>query len=466
MPLFGASRWLAIGAFFRRDLWTADLAALGLRARVTIRVLRFLAALVWEVRAGALTLRATGLVYATLLSLVPFLAVTFSVLKAFGAHFQIAPLLAPLLEPLGERGAEIISRVIQFVDNLRVGVLGAAGLAALFFTVISLLEKIEEALNAIWRVRRSRSLGRKFSDYLSAVLVGPVLVFVAFALTAAAQSHWLVQRVLAFQPFGVLVVLGSQITPLVFLCIAFTFLYRFVPYTRVRLASALVGGAAAAILWQLAGAGFAAVVAQSPRYAAIYSGFAVLILFLIWLYVAWLVVLVGGVVAYLHQHPSAYLTGAFRRGQSHLFRETLALSILLEITRRHLAGAPPCSPGKLATAFNAVPSVVEDLVDEFVRRGILLRAAEPEGVALARPPEAITAIEVLDAVRDPGMVAAGWSGEQAYPVLSLLRTRDRAVEQALEGVTLRALALEAPAYEAVGATSALLGGEAGGPGPR
>ncbi len=438
------SGWFEVRTFFRRDLWTADLSTLRAPARPIIRALRLLAVVVWEIREGVLTLRAMGLVYTTLLSLVPFLAVAFSVLKAFDVHYQVQPLLARALEPLGEKGGEITRRVVEFVSNLRVGILGAAGLAGLLFTVISLLEKIEDSLNYIWRVRHSRSLARKFSDYLSAVLVGPVLVFTALALTGAAQSHWVVQRILEIEPFGLIVVVASRVMPLIFLCVAFTFLYKLIPYTRVHFGSALVGGATAAILWQLAGVGFAAFVAQSPRYAAIYSGFAVLVLFLIWLYVAWLVVLVGGLVAYLHQHPSAYLTPAFRRSDSHLFRERLALSALLVITRRHLAGEPPCRPAALFASLSAPPSVVEDLIDEFVRRGILLRAAEPEGIALARPPEAVTVIEVLDAVRAPNLLRAGPSGERPDPVEGILLCRDRAVQGALEGITLRTLALEAP----------------------
>ncbi len=435
-------------AFVRRAVWEADLSEASGPARMVIQMLRFVIAVVWEVREGGLTLRATGLVYTTLLSLVPFLAVTFSVLKAFDVHYRVEPFLGRFLEPLAERGQEITHQVIAFVSNLRVGVLGAVGLAGLFYTVISLLDKIEDALNYIWRVRHSRSFVRRFSDYLSAVLVGPVLVFAALALTAAAQSHWLVQHILEMDPLGLVVIAASRVMPFLFLCSAFTFLYKLMPYTRVRLTSALVGGAIAAILWQLAGAGFTAFVAQSPRYTMIYSGFAVLVLFLIWLYVAWLVVLVGGLVAYFHQHPSAYLTRVFRREDSHLVREALALSILLEITHRYLSGKPPCRTSELAVTASVPPSIVDDLVEEFVQRGILFRSAEPEGVALGRAPETVTVMEILDAIRAPVVLGAGLPGRFAGPVSEILRTRDRAVDEALEGITLRLLALEGAPQEA------------------
>ena len=387
-----------------------------------------------------LSLRARGLTYTTLLSLVPLLAVTFSVLKAFGIQNQLEPVLAQTLEPLGPKGAEITSRIIEFVNNLRVGVLGVVGVAVLFYTVISLIDRIEDSFNHIWRVRRSRSLARKFSDYFSVVLVGPVLVFTAFALTASAQSYWLVQRILEITPSGFSMIRVTHLMPFVFFCAAFTFLYRFIPYTRVRLTSALVGGVVAGILWQLAGVGFAVFVTSSARYAAIYSSFAILILFLYWLYVGWLIVLVGGEVAYFHQHPSAYRQGVSREEQCHLFRERLALLALVRVTRCYLLGKPPWCPADLAAALGMPLSSLEDLIDEFVQRGTLLRTAEPQGITLGRPPEQVTVIEVLDALRGPE--SAESTGEQGNSVSGILHNRDQAVRQALEGVTLRSLASE------------------------
>ena len=437
---------MEIGKFFRhdlRDLWSADVSRLSPLTRLQVRCLRLAVVAGEEFRQGVLSLRAMGLVYATLLSLVPFLAVMFSLLKAFGAHQQIEPFLAQALAPLGPQGGEISRRVVEFVNNLQVGVLGTVGVGGLFLTAISLIGKIEDALNHIWRVRRARSLARKFSDYLSVVLVGPVLVFTAFALTASARSHWLVQQMVRVESLGLVVAMVTRVTPFFFLCTAFTFLYKFVPNTQVRFRSALLGGAIAGILWQLAGVGFAAFVANSARYTAIYSGFAVLIIFPIWLYVGWLIVLVGGEVAYFHQYPSTYLTWASWRGHSHLSRARLALSTLAVITRRHLTEERPWRLTELSTALNVPPAIVEDLVDEFVRRGILFRTVEPEGVVLGRLPEHVTVSEILDAVDDLDLYGSEAPAESEDPVLHLLRRRDHAIRRALEGITLQSLTAEA-----------------------
>ncbi len=179
--------------YCQRDLWETDLETLEPGKRFLVSSLRLIFVAAWEFKESVLSIRATSLVYTTLLSLVPFLAVTFSVLKAFGIHQEIEPLLGHALEPLGEKGQEITESIIGFVDNLKVGVLGAVGVAGLFYTTYSLIAKIEEALNSVWRVQNGRPLARQFTDYLSVLLVGPVFVFTAFGLTASAQSHWLVQ---------------------------------------------------------------------------------------------------------------------------------------------------------------------------------------------------------------------------------------------------------------------------------
>ncbi len=386
-----------------------------------------------------LNLEAMGLVYATLLSLVPLLAVAFSLLKAFGAQYQIEPLLAQILAPLGPGGTELSERVTEFVSRMRVGVLGAVGVAGLFYTVMSLIERIENALNRTWQVRRSRSLARKFSDYLSFLLVGPVLVFAAFALIASAQSHWIVQFALRFTGLeSPALAFARHGIPLAFLAAAFTFLYKFLPYTHVEISAAIVGGVTAAVLWQIAGVAFAALVAGSASYAAIYSSFAVLILFLIWLHVAWLVVMIGGEVAHAYQRPSSYLLARTPPGLS--FRERLALSVLAEITRRHLSGQPPYTVGELCQVIDAPLAAVEELVDELVARRILARAAEPPGIMLARAPELISAVEILNAVRDPASRDGEPLPDLPGPVAEVLQIRDRAVSDAVGRITLRSLA--------------------------
>ncbi len=428
-----------IPQFLKQDLWAIDLASLPPFQRFGIHALRLAIAVAMEFRHRLLDARAAGLVYTTLLSLVPFLAVMFSVLKAFGVHQQIEPVLAQALEPLGPKGQEITSTIIGFVDNLKIGVLGVVGVAGLFYTTYSLIEKIEQALNAIWLVREGRSWGRKFADYLSAVLVGPLLIVTAFGLLASVHSHTLVQRVLEIQPFGYLMFWAGQLLPFVILTGLFTFSYKFIPHTNVQFGSALVGGVSAALLWGIAGEAFATFVVQSAKYSAIYSGFAVLILFLLWLYAGWLIVLIGAQFSFFHQHPTAYMSRLLWEGETHAFRERLALSLLLLLTRRYVKGEGPLALQQLAIELRLPVSLVEEQVEQLVDSGLLGLMAKPEGITLAKPPELISIKEILDATNKGTAADTLVPLDSGDPVSEMLRRRDAAVEQALAGRTLQSL---------------------------
>ena len=142
--------------------------------------------------ADLLSVRAAALSYWSLLSIVPLLAVAFSVLNAFGVQNLIQTVLLEALEPLGPDRTEIARRIVGFVSNAQAGVLGAAGVAGLFYTVVSLIGNVEEALNQIWRAQPVRAWTRRYGEYLGLLLVGPVLMFAAFALITSAQSYSLV----------------------------------------------------------------------------------------------------------------------------------------------------------------------------------------------------------------------------------------------------------------------------------
>jgi membrane protein len=430
--------WSAAWRYLGHDLWTVDAAQFAPPRRLGIHLLRLVIVAVRASRDGLLNVRAMGLVYSTLLSLVPLLAVAFSVLKAFGAQYQIRPLLEHALAPLGPQRDQIAERIVQFVSNTQVGVLGAIGVAGLLYTVLSLMDRVEDALNQVWHARRARGLARKFTDYLSMLLAGPVLVFAAFALIASAQTHWVVQWVLAATRLEWLVLLiTGYLLPVALLGTAFSLVYRLVPNTEVSTTSAVVGGVVAAALWHLAGTAFTAFLSGSMRYAAIYSGFAGVMVFLIWLYIGWLIVLIGAEVGYFHQYPRSYIEARARHGA--LYREWIALAVVGEVTRRFLEGEPPGRLSAMARMIGAPLADMQPIVDELVARGILLRAAEPEGLALAAAPDRVTVIDVLDVVRDPAAIDEPALTVAADAGASVLRHRDAAVREALGRVSLRAL---------------------------
>ena len=160
-------------------LWDTGIASLPRWQAWLLQMLRILTATARDIAEGILTLRAMGLVYTTLLSLVPLLAVSFSVLKGFGVHNQVEPMLLSMLEPLGEKGVELTNKIIGFVDNVNVRVLGSLSLVFLFYTVVSLMTKIEQSLNSTWRIRGGRNFIQRITEYLSVVMIGPILIFTA-----------------------------------------------------------------------------------------------------------------------------------------------------------------------------------------------------------------------------------------------------------------------------------------------
>lgn len=386
-------------------------------------------------------LQAMALAFKTLLSLAPLLAVIFSMLKAFGVHNRMEPALAEALAPLGEKGEEITRYLIGFVDKMSAGALGTIGFVTLFVTVLSLMGTIEEAFNYIWRVKTPRNLARRFSDYLSAILVGPVLVFAAVTITATLQSHAIVKALLSLQPLGMVVLFLLRLVPYITLWGAFTFVYMFIPNTRVKLQSALVGGLVAAVLWQTVGWGFATFVASSTKYYAIYSSFAILLLFLLWLHVGWVLVLLGAQVAYAHQHIHYYQGDRQLLSHSPAGREKLAVYMLFLIGRNFYYGLEPLTVNDLAQRLRIPAGMVRELMELFTQTKLLLPLADAETFVLGRDPETIQIKEILDCVRNAGkkVKAPMDLSEEESEIDDLLLEVDRSAAEALEGKHLQSL---------------------------
>jgi len=388
-------------------------------------------------------LQAMALAFKTLLSLAPLLAVVFSLLKAFGVHNRMEPALAEALAPLGEKGQEITTHLIGFVNQMSAGALGSVGLVTLFITVLSLMGSIEEAFNHMWRVKSPRKLARRFSDYLSAILVGPVLVFAAVTITATLQNNAIVQALMSLHALGVAILALLRLVPYLTLWGAFTFVYVFIPNTRVRLRSALVGGLVAAVLWQTVGWGFAVFVASSTRYYVIYSSFAILLLFLLWLHVGWVIVLLGAQVTYAHQHIHYFLGDRDALAQTAAGREKLALLMLLLIGRNFRHGLEPLTVAEIAAQLRVPAGVVKEFMVMFAGLKLVLPLADEDTFVLGRDPGTITIREILDCVRNAGKSgkSQGEGGKEENLIDDLLSEVDRVRAQSLEGKNLQTLIL-------------------------
>lgn len=382
-------------------VWDDDLRDLAGIRKLVVFVLRVLHMLFRELMGGQLNLRAMSLVYTTLLSIVPLLAVSFSVLKGFGVHNKIEVLLYNVLTPLGPSGVEITDKIVTFVENVRVGVLGSVGFALLIYTVIALLQKIEAAFNFVWQIDSLRALSQRFSNYLSVILIGPVLIFSAVGFTATVLNMEVAQRLAAIEPFGTLMLFGSKLVPYFLVCLAFTLIYIFIPNTRVQFKAALIGGVIAGVIWKITGWGFAAFIASSSKYAAIYSSFAIMILLLIWLYLSWLILLVGSQIAYFVQHPRYMTLHRDPVVLSNRMREQLALQIMYLVGYNHFHDKPAWSLDQLIEYLDIPGDPVHRIVRALVDAGFIIEVIKDDALVYLplRDIEMIRLADVITEVR-------------------------------------------------------------------
>jgi membrane protein len=384
-------------------LWRDDLRDLHGWRRWSIVGVRLVVVLVRQLMEGDLNLRAMSLVYTTLLSVVPLLAVSFSVLKGFGVHNQVEPLLMKFLSPLGPKGLELTHNIIGFVENIKVGVLGSLGLVFLLYTVVSLIQKVESSFNYVWQVERLRRLAQRFSSYLSVILIGPVLVFAALGVTATAMNNSLVQQLMAIEPFGYLLLRLADLVPYLLVIAAFTFIYVFIPNTRVNLGAAAVGGAVAGVLWQSSGWAFAAFIVNSSKYAAIYSGFAIVILLLIWLYLNWLVLLLGAQVAFYVQYPQYLTREPVRLRLSNRLRERLALQIMFMVAEHHVHKREPWTADALVYRLGLPMQPVHQVLELMIDAGYLSETGdEPPAYLPRQDVDTIRLADLYSVVRSAG----------------------------------------------------------------
>ncbi|MGQ0429562.1 MAG: YhjD/YihY/BrkB family envelope integrity protein [Gammaproteobacteria bacterium] len=388
-------------------------------------LLRYPYALVRDLLTGELNLRAMGLVYTTLLSLVPLVAFAFAVLKGLGVHRDLEPLIYELLRPIGERASELTGQIMGFVERVRGGVLGSVGLAFLLYTVVAMIQKLEAAFNFAWHVERPRSLMRRISEYLSLMVIGPVFLVVVFGLLGAVPLHPAL----------------SALGPYLFVTGVFTFLYVFVPNTRVRLRPALAGGVTAGILWAASGALFAKVVSLSTQMVAIYAGFAIFLAALIWIYLSWLILLIGAQLSFYVQNPRYLRAGQTPVRLTSCLRERLALAVMLLVARRFVSGHAPWRLRALAEHLEIPGSALASVIDSLEQAG-LLTLTEEEDVLPARDLEGIALTDVLNAVRDERQYETWllWRAKTEPAADAVADSVDAAIRERIGATTLRELA--------------------------
>ena len=401
-----------------------------------LRVARYPAALIRDWLRGEITVRAMSLAYTTLLSIVPLLVFSAVILKSLGARGDLKFIISQFFAPMGGAADQLTESVLQFVRNMRGDLLGAIGLIFLVYTVVTTIQKVETSFNFLWRVDRPRSFLRRFSEYLAVMVLGPILLAVALGLLASAERSPFAAWVDGIKPLAWTLSAVGKVLPYVIVTIIFTFMYVFIPNTKVQYRAALIGGVTAGIVWALVGKVFTAFIVYSSSLVAIYTGFAIVLTTLIWVYLSWLILLIGAQLAFYLQFPQYLRHGQEAFELTGRDREQVALSIMYLVGRDYSAGKASWTAHALAAELD-IPSIALAPVLHCLEQNGLLLATAGEQFVPGRDIASIRLAEVFEVVRALHSGRLAIAIHSVGPAVALLNEVESSMEAPLKGRTLK-----------------------------
>ena len=366
---------------------------------IALRLLRYPYAILRDLSRGQINLYAMGLVYATLLSLIPLIAFAFAVLKAFGAHRDLEPIIYEFFKPVGASAGDLTHRVMVFADNVSTGVVGSLGLALLLWTLLGTIKKVEDGFNFLWRVEHARSFARRVTEYVALLIVGPIVVVSFIGL-----SHNALDTATAgfgrYMPFWDRITSWMvEVSPYVMVTAIFTAVYMFVPNTKVKWKPALVGGLTAGVLWAAVGKVFTALVVYSTRLTIVYAGFAIIVAALLWTYFGWLILLIGAQLSFYVQHRNYLRLGLTELRLSAVQREQLTLKVMYLIARAYHEGKTRWSVDGLSHELG-MPGIAISRIVNSLEAAKLVTLTDDEHLLPARDLGKISLQEILDIARN------------------------------------------------------------------
>lgn len=379
-----------------------------------------------------ITLRASSLTYLSLLSTVPVLAVFYAMFKAFGGVGKLqADVNAWIFQNIAVGSQEVVAEYVEkFATQAHTGAVGGIGFVALLLSSVSLLWNIEASFNAIWGVRQERRVLFRFLIYWCVLTMGPVLLAVSVAATAALQGAKLVQLI----PGGKFL-LGFA--PLFITYAAFTLLYIVVPNARVGKRSAMIGAFVAGSLWELAKLGYAVYAARAFKANAFYGSLAAIPIFMLWIYLSWLIVLAGARLVYAIDASVEAETATPVLGARE--REEWSARVARAVAEAFAAGKPPPTVAALAHQLGTLPTLVDEVACGLEAAG-LIRETQDGGLLMGRPLEQITLREVRRAALAPPPGSLGSVvNTQDDGLAALLQRAELSAEEVLAEHSLAAL---------------------------
>jgi len=386
--------------FLQADIWRIRARELPGKKSFLIRMARVFLLSFREFQQDKCQLRASALTFYSLLSVVPILAMAFGISKGFGMDKMLEKQILERFQDQQEVASRIIAFANSFLDNTKGGLIAGVGVALLFWTIIKVLGNIEESFNDIWGVKQGRSLGRKFTDYLSLMLIAPLLFVMSGSATVliTSQVTMIMEKISILGAVGPVIFTLLRLLPYVMIWLLFTVLYVMMPNTRVKLTSGLVGGIVAGTIYQLVQWVYINFQIGVSSYGAIYGSFAALPLLLVWMQLSWLVVLFGAEISFAVQNVETYEFEHDCLRASHELKRLLALRVTHLCVKNFQASRKAWTENQIAEHLEIPIRLVREIVFDLTEAGILsaVRIDDDERSFGYQPARELNDLTVLD----------------------------------------------------------------------
>ena len=368
--------------FITEDIWLLHEQKLPLFKATLIKSLKIIILSVQGFSRDLCPLRASALTLYSILSIVPIIAMLFGIAKGFGFETMLEQ---QLLEHAPDQDTLVI-QLISFAQNLlestKGGVIAGIGIVVLFWTIINVIGNIEESFNFIWKIGKGRSISRKFSDYLSLMLLAPVLLIAASSMTVFLKTKitWLI-TVIHLPEFGTWLVLrGLSLSPLVLMIVLFAFTFIFMPNHKINYKAGIIAAMVTGILYHLSQWAYLSLQIGGSSYNAVYGSFAALPLFVVWLQVGWMIVLFGCEVAFFLQNYEIYRNNNRFSDLSFSLKKVIALQITHLIIKNFIQLDKPLTATEIATKLVIPIAVIQPVLLNLIASHIIVEFKDQDEV--------------------------------------------------------------------------------------
>jgi membrane protein len=353
-------------------------------------------------------LRASALTFYSLLSVVPVFAMLFGIAKGFGFEKSLRKHLLANLEGQEEVFEWILSFSDVMLEKTKGSVIAGIGIVVLLWAIIRVLGNIESSFNHVWGIKKTRPLGRKVTDYLSIMLICPILFVLSSAVTVviSGQVEMIVQRIAILGLISPAITLTLKLLPYCVIWTLFTFVFIFLPNTKVNFSSGVLAGILAGTLYQLFQYAYISSQIYVAKYNAIYGSFAALPLFILWLQISWLIVLFGAEISFAHQNVDTYEFEPDCLNLSHSYKRLLTLRIVNLLVKSFYQRDEPWNEAQISHKLEIPIRLVRQILFDLVRAGLVseinVNGGNETAFQPALDPESMTIKYVIDAVENFG----------------------------------------------------------------